>query len=58
MNTEMELNFIKVAKGLLYSHYHGKFLLGGSTDQHAGIGTELSAIDYSDYIANSSGKLL
>ena len=58
MNNEMELNFTKVAKGLLHSHYHGKFHHGGSTDQHAGTGTELPAIDYSDYIANSSGKLL
>ena len=58
MDTEKELNFTKVSKGILQSHYHDRFLLGGSTNQHTGAATELSALDYSNYIANSSGMFL
>ena len=45
---EDELNFIKAAMAFFYAHYHGKYLLGGSSNQNG-------EIDFLNYLADDSG---
>ena len=53
LETEDELEFIKSAMAFFYGHYHGKFLLGGSTNQN--VTSQESGIDFSNYLTSDSG---
>ena len=48
LNTENESMFIKAAMAFFNAHYHGRNLLGGSTNQNGGI-------EFSNYLTSDSG---
>ena len=48
LDTEDELNFIKQAMTFFYANYHGKYILGGSTNAEVNAGP----FNYSQYIAD------
>ena len=52
LETEEELDFIKTAMAFFYAHYHGKYILGGSTN----ISQNNEIIGFSNYFPNSSGR--
>ena len=54
LQSEEELNFVKNAMSSFYSHYHGKFILGGSTNQNVGSD---GSIEFSNYLTDSSGEM-
>ena len=54
LETEEELNFIINAMPFLPAYYHGKFLLGGSTNQR--FPSCSGSIEFSNYLSDRSGR--
>ena len=48
-----ESDLIKAAMAFFYGHYHGKFLLGGSTNQN--VTSKNGGIGFENYLTNNSG---
>ena len=54
LETEDELNFIINAMPFFPAHYHGKFILGGSTNMRYPLCSS-GGIRFSEYLPDSSG---
>ena len=53
LETEEELNFIINAIPFFPAHYHGKFILGGSTNERFPLCN--GGLEFSNYLPDSSG---